>query len=358
MDSEETGKLCAFTVSSLRGGTGLSIITTPDVAASLASTLQQPETSWLEKQRGTPFVADQRTPYEVKRIPNKGYGVVATATIPKDSTVMLELPVVLKLSNLSPWNYTGLLTLMHHAAKRLPAKDQRRLLQMATQNKGYILDDIFRTNSFRVSLNGVAHAGLYPEIARINHECKPNTIIRFSGQTLALEIVAYRDIQPGEEITLSYFALNLRYHQRVKAIKGWGFECSCPFCQADEETRRNSDRRRDDIEAILMAMKRRENITRDVLSRAVVKLEEIVEEEGLSAQMGDLLYLVADACLAARDLKLAREIGEEALKVQRRYAGVDNERSYEVVQLLEVLDKLEHEEASASASASTLASRS
>jgi len=30
-----------------------------------------------------------------------------------------------------------------------------------------------------------------------------STIIRYSTQTLALEIVAYRDIEPGEEITLS-----------------------------------------------------------------------------------------------------------------------------------------------------------
>lgn len=100
-----------------------------------------------------------------------------------------------------------------------------------------------------------------------------------------------------------------------------------------------------------MAMKRRENITRGVLSLAVAKLEEIVEEEGLSAQMGDLLYLIADACLAAGDFKLAREIGSEALKAQRHWAGVDNDRSYEVVRLLETLDKLEHKETVASASA-------
>lgn len=88
-------------------------------------------------------------------------------------------------------------------------------------------------------------------------------------------------------------------------------------------------------------MKQAHNVSRDKIHLAVAKLEEIVEEEGLSAQLGDLLYLVADACLAARDLKLAREIGERALHAQKHYAGVDNERSYEVMRLLEIVDRIE-----------------
>lgn len=104
-----------------------------------------------------------------------------------------------------------------------------------------------------------------------------------------------------------------------------------------------SDRRRDSIEGILQGVRQPENITRDRVHRAVASLGEIVREEGLSAQFGDLLFLIADACLGAGDYGLAREIGEEALKVQRRYAGVDNERSYQVVRLLEILDELEGE---------------
>jgi len=34
-------------------------------------------------------------------------------------------------------------------------------------------------------------------------DSESSCIIRYSSQTLALEIVAYRDIQPGEEVTLS-----------------------------------------------------------------------------------------------------------------------------------------------------------
>jgi len=85
---------------------------------------------------------------------------------------------------------------------------------------------------------------------------------------------------------------------------------------------------------------------------------ELVKEEGLSAQMGDLLFLVADACLGAMEFKLAREIGEEALRVQRHWAGYDNDRTLEVVKLLGLLDELEHRQASEFASVSASSSAS
>jgi len=165
VDSDEPSKLCTFTVSSLRGGPGLSIITTPSIAAGMTRILQQPDISWLETSRGVPFIPDPRVLYEVRQIHNKGYGVVATAAIPKDSIVMLELPVLMKISDPSPWSQKGALALMQQAAKRLSGKEQSRLLQMARQDKGYIMDDIFRTNSFGVTVEGVGHSAIYPEIA-------------------------------------------------------------------------------------------------------------------------------------------------------------------------------------------------
>ena len=161
----EPSKLCTYTVSNLRGENGMSIITKPTVAAGLASILQHPDISWLENQRRTRFLVDPRRPYEIKEIPGKGFGVIATDLIRENTTVMLELPVVLKIADPSPWSHPGAMPLMQQAAKRLPRHDQNRLLSMARQGRGYILDDIFRTNSFFVTVEGVKHAAVYPEIA-------------------------------------------------------------------------------------------------------------------------------------------------------------------------------------------------
>lgn len=191
LDPAVTSKLCTFTVSSLRGGPGMSIITTPVVAAQLSSTFQDPDIAWLEKQRKSRLAGLPGKSYEVKEIPGKALGMVATRAIAAGESVLVELPVMVKIGDPSPWNRDAAVPVMIQAAKRLPAEDQARLLQMARQGGDkFIIDDIFITNGFFVSIAGVDHTGLFPEAAvrepspslsgisltrhqRLNHNCKP-----------------------------------------------------------------------------------------------------------------------------------------------------------------------------------------
>jgi SET domain-containing protein len=41
------------------------------------------------------------------------------------------------------------------------------------------------------------------EIKRINHACNPNSFVLFSRAGVSMAIKAYRDIEAGEEITIS-----------------------------------------------------------------------------------------------------------------------------------------------------------
>lgn len=168
LDPAVTSKLCTFTVSTLRGGPGMSIITTPVVAAQLSSTFQDPDIAWLEKQRKSRLAGlpGPLPPYEVKEIPGKALGMVATRAIAAGESVLVELPVMVKIGDPSPWNRDAAVPVMIQAAKRLPAEDQARLLQMARQGGDkFIIDDIFITNGFFVSIAGVDHTGLFPEAA-------------------------------------------------------------------------------------------------------------------------------------------------------------------------------------------------
>lgn len=59
-----------------------------------------------------------------------------------------------------------------------------------------------------------------------------------------MAIKAYRDIQPGEEITVSYLLLGMPFTERQHSIKRWGFACTCDLCSLPDRERQASDLRR------------------------------------------------------------------------------------------------------------------
>lgn len=79
-------------------------------------------------------------------------------------------------------------------------------------------------------------AGIYPSMSLLNHDCTPNCIIVFEGKHLLLR--AAKEIQAGEELTISYVDLMMPSKERQSELKRqYSFECRCHNCQtqaADE----------------------------------------------------------------------------------------------------------------------------
>ncbi|GAB1312435.1 SET domain-containing protein [Madurella fahalii] len=339
-------KLCTFTTFNHWAGGGVSIITTPEVAAGVASLLHDPDIPWLENERGSPFKADGPKPFEVKELPGKGFGVIATEFIAKNRVLMLGLPIMLQLSESGRWGPQNVLKLLHRAANQLPSKEQEEMRYLARQGKGYILDDIMKTNTFDVSVDGVSHSGLYPEIARINHACKPNCFTRYSTKTLVMEVVAYKDIEPGEELSLSYTPLNILSTDRRELIQFWGFNCSCALCSNDRAIE-ISDRQRSRIQKILEELDNPASHTPEKVSAATAEVEDLVVKEGMTGQIGDLYSIIANVYLTMGDLKMARSYGELAVKLLRWYAGFDSARTESAREFMVKLEDLEKQAAQA-----------
>lgn len=187
-------KLCAYTVFSLRGGPGMSIVTTPEIASGIAATLQDPDIAWLERERGIPFAPSfppSQLPYEIKTIPGKGVGVIATAPISKRQVIMIETPILLELEDLEPWNIRGIFELLQHAAVRLPKVDRGRMLNLTRQGKAYIVQDVMKTNSFQVTVDGVPHSGLFPDIAVGVFFCLSHRFVRDSVCIVCLAVLCF-----------------------------------------------------------------------------------------------------------------------------------------------------------------------
>ncbi|KAK4450301.1 N-lysine methyltransferase SMYD2 [Podospora aff. communis PSN243] len=351
--SQNRPKLCTYTVTSLRGDGGISLLTTPEVAAHLAHVLQDADIAWLEKQRGYPLSAAPDKPYTIKtalkentdhesdgKKKTKGLGVFAKRLIKEGEILMAQPPILVRLTEQRYWKVRDIYQALAQASTRLPLKEKETLLGMSRSGKGYVVEDIMKTNVFHITVQGVDHTGLYPEIARINHECRPNAFVRYSPQTLVVEAVAYKDIQPGEEVTVSYLPLNLLTEQRTQLIQEWGFNCTCSLC-SNPKRFKTSDKNRDRIQVILESLDHPGNRTQAKVRAAVEEVEDLVVKEGLAGQLGDFYAIIADIYLNMGDLRKTRKSGRNAVKLLQHYAGFDNMRTEKAEEFMRELDALE-----------------
>ena len=187
-------KLCAYLYEHFRGGdAGLSLLATPDVAASALDTLQDRDVRWVHHAMGRELKAATPPPCLVKTIPGKGRGVVARRKILEGEVLMVEYPLFLRPLDFGRWPANGrdLLRLLNKGGNQLPVGDRWKLMNMARSGEGDMLDDLFNTNSFAVVVGGVEQSGIFPDVAvrgspwslewdalltfskLINHACQP-----------------------------------------------------------------------------------------------------------------------------------------------------------------------------------------
>lgn len=162
-------KLCVYTSTHFRGGHGLSLLTTPNLAASLADSLDDSlVNAKLRDHPGSsmaaPAVRTQRS-YIVRALPGRGKGVVATRDIAKLEVIHIGYPAIV-----AQMDYTHLLSkeqaavMLEKAVGQLPAERQEEIWALArSTGAADPMTDILKTNIFGLEVDGVSHMGLYPE---------------------------------------------------------------------------------------------------------------------------------------------------------------------------------------------------
>ncbi|KAK3314580.1 hypothetical protein B0H66DRAFT_627200 [Apodospora peruviana] len=223
-------KLCVFT-SATSGTIGTSLITTPQISASVAGRLIDSRNS------GHIHVLDPPSPsYEVADIPGKGKGVVATKIIRAHETIMVDYPAIIADKEIGDFfAQTTEQDLKNRAVRQL--RDPYQVLNLSTGNRYPAGDDsiaeaVLAMNAFDLNIDDVGYAALYPNVSRINHACTPNSYVATPADGLSLAVVAVRDILPGEEISISYILPSLPSHARQTILKQkWAFDCTCSLCK-------------------------------------------------------------------------------------------------------------------------------
>ncbi|KAK6438629.1 hypothetical protein LTR95_005167 [Oleoguttula sp. CCFEE 5521] len=75
--------------------------------------------------------------------------------------------------------------------------------------------------------------GLWLKASIFNHSCVPNC--HWTWISNIIFIRAVRPIAADEELTVSYIAPNANFAKRNAALASYGFECTCPLCEADKQ---------------------------------------------------------------------------------------------------------------------------
>ncbi|KAJ6463516.1 hypothetical protein C8R45DRAFT_878433 [Mycena sanguinolenta] len=124
----------------------------------------------------------------------------------------------------------------HTAEEKKIAAILRKPLPAEIEAALFSYDTGFLHGLGRMSLNLEAHGGLYTLHAHLNHGCAPNASVRHLDQRRALARITVRalaDIEPGQELLITYVNPELGYGDRRAALDAWGFVCQCARC-ADE----------------------------------------------------------------------------------------------------------------------------
>jgi hypothetical protein len=193
---------------------------------------------------------------------------------------------------------------------------------------------IFRSNAYN---SGDDHIGLFPKCARINHSCKPNCLNFWSEKTSKRIIYAGRDIEKGEEITVSYIPLLKPIQQRQERLQQYGFKCTCSACQSTE-----SSKRRVKIAETLESLEQKVHSTSTktaLIEKRILKafaLIKMIEEERLTDYLARAFHLAAVFNKQNGNLKEAGEWAVKELEIHQ-WAEMD---SAEALATLEFIDGL------------------
>ncbi|KAK1946796.1 Histone-lysine N-methyltransferase SMYD3 [Phytophthora citrophthora] len=78
--------------------------------------------------------------------------------------------------------------------------------------------------------NEAVGIGLFPNGALFNHDCDPNCVVSFKGREMQVHVV--KDVQEGQELTVSYIELLQSTTSRRSELKdSYFFDCECTRCQ-------------------------------------------------------------------------------------------------------------------------------
>ncbi|GAB0138347.1 hypothetical protein EsDP_00006583 [Epichloe bromicola] len=293
-----TDRYSIYTDAHFWGERGISFVTTESVFRSAVS-----EGLDRHYRRDAAGSAVARDAFAERRMDGeKGVGLVARRALPRGELLIWEPPtLVVHLDARRHVPDQARLRMQRAAVEALPLEARSETLRLMGHWGGDEIEDRLRTNSFTISLGEpMDHHALFTQTSRLNHACRPNCVYQFDRRTLTHKVYTIQDVEPGQELTISYIEPIATYEERRQIIQTWGFNCSCSACELPEAERRDSDRSIGLIREYTRELQDWTDQSRGTPGLAE-RLVRLYREERLYTDVADAFQLAAWAYGAVRD---------------------------------------------------------
>ena len=226
-------KLCVYAYPGFDNDRGISIFTTPTIAK-----VFEPRLGGLvnSDQDTTPTkipLNTLHTSLDLQTLPNRGLGLIATSPILAGTLLSQSHPILLVHNKPTPRPYIREPHLLY-AVSILSPETQHLFNNLARSHPdlpNVHAQDIIKTNTFAIDIEGQAHLAIFPEASRFNHDCAPNAMYSIDHMAFSHTVHATRDIAAGEEVTIAYIEPFSDFAWRQNELsEAFGFSCTCQRC--------------------------------------------------------------------------------------------------------------------------------
>ncbi|KAJ4983038.1 ribosomal RNA assembly protein KRR1 [Stagonosporopsis vannaccii] len=216
------------TSTTFASGRGISIVTTPALAAHIATLPAFTSPSLLTSTKTN----QHSNTWFTSSIPGKGVGTLALHDLSPGTQILRYTPAFIAYLE-ADLSTLARESLWHSAITRLPPQTRSASLSLATiyGDPRVRAQDITKANTFQLLLRGANHLAIFPETSRLNHDCGPNAQYALDPDALTHTVSVTRAVAEGEEITIAYTSpLEMTAVRRDKVAQGFHFECGCKRC--------------------------------------------------------------------------------------------------------------------------------
>ncbi|KAI9752906.1 MAG: hypothetical protein M4579_005424 [Chaenotheca gracillima] len=277
--------------------------------------------------------------YTIRPIPGKGQGLVTTTKILKGTRILTESPAFRVPRDVS--DIEAVEQVVNREVDRL-SKARQQAFHSLSNIHGTGASSalgIARTNVLPLGADA-REGGLFLEASRINHSCVHNAQNTWNTTLGQLTIHVFKDLEEGEEITISYLEGSESYVARQQRLKkSFGFDCTCELCSLPPDQRQESDQRLKEITRLDGLIGDGGRITSTPLAclREAHALLRLLEQAHIAdARIPRLYYDVLQIAIANGDQARAKVFAERACAARTVLEGAD---SPETIRLKEFAEK-------------------